>query len=110
MKSNGGSFGSRRFLCAPIATVGSEPLTDPGDAGILPHMATQQNNTQQRYENPLIARYASNGMGHIFSGQFKFSTWRRLWLALAQSQQALGLGITDRQLAAMAGHLDDIDF
>ena len=89
---------------------GSEPLTGPGDAVILPHMATQHKNTQQRYENPLIARYASNAMGHVFSGQFKFSTWRKLWLALAQSQQALGLGITDRQLSAMAKHLDDIDF
>jgi len=62
------------------------------------------------YENPLISRYSSTEMLEIFSPRYKFSTWRRLWLALAQSQAKLGLHITQRQLAQMRKHLDDIDF
>jgi adenylosuccinate lyase len=49
-------------------------------------------------------------MRSLFSEQRKFSTWRRLWLALAEAQQQLGLDITDAQLAAMRTHLDDIDY
>ena len=63
-----------------------------------------------RYENPLVSRYASDEMLSAFSPQFKFSTWRRLWLALAQCEAELGLPITQRQLRQMAQHLDDIDF
>ena len=63
-----------------------------------------------RYENPLVSRYASDAMSYVWSPQKKFSTWRRLWLALAQSQQELGLNIDDEQLTEMAAHLDDIDF
>lgn len=62
------------------------------------------------YENPLTERYAGEEIKGIFSPQKKFSTWRRLWLALAESQQELGLPITDGQLAQMREHLDDIDF
>ncbi len=62
------------------------------------------------YESPFSGRYASKAMRQLFSGQRKFSTWRRLWLALAQEQQKLGLAITDGQLKEMADHLDDIDF
>ena len=47
------------------------------------------------YENPLCSRYASEQMQHLFSPQWKFSTFRRLWLALAESEQELGLSITD---------------
>ena len=61
------------------------------------------------YQNPLCTRYAGNEMQRIFSDQQKFSTWRRLWLALAESEQALGLPITDAQLDEMRLHLDDID-
>ena len=50
------------------------------------------------YENPLCSRYASEKMQHLFSPQWKFSTFRRLWLALAESEQELGLPITDEQL------------
>ena len=64
----------------------------------------------QTYENPLISRYASAEMLTIFSPQFKFGAWRRLWLALAESQAELGLPIKPRQLADMRRHLDDIDF
>jgi len=62
------------------------------------------------YENPLVSRYASGQMLKIFSPQFKFSWWRRLWLALAESQKELGLQIKPNQLAQMRKHLDDIDF
>ncbi len=62
------------------------------------------------YENPLCARYASRTMQHIFSPDFKFSTWRRLWIALAESEQELGLPITDEQLDEMRAHIDDIDY
>jgi adenylosuccinate lyase len=62
------------------------------------------------YVSPLEGRYASPEMREIFSDQRKFSTWRRLWLALAESQQALGLDISDQQLSQMREHLDDIDF
>lgn len=53
------------------------------------------------YENPLCSRYASEQMQHLFSPQWKFSTFRRLWLALAESEQELGLSITDEQLEEM---------
>ena len=62
------------------------------------------------YQNPLCTRYAGKDMQRIFSDQQKFSTWRRLWLALAESEQALGLPITDAQLDEMRLHLDDIDY
>ena len=62
------------------------------------------------YENPLCGRYADEQMQRLFSDQVKFSTWRRLWLILAESEQALGLPITDAQLSELRAHLDDIDF
>ena len=62
------------------------------------------------FQNPLCTRYAGKEMQRIFSDQQKFSTWRRLWLALAESEQALGLPITDAQLDEMRLHLDDIDY
>ena len=62
------------------------------------------------YESPLAGRYASEAMQRLFSPQRKFSTWRRLWLALAEAEQKLGLDISDQQLREMTDHLDDIDF
>ena len=62
------------------------------------------------YESPLCGRYADEEMRRIFSDDRKFSTWRRLWLALAESEQALGLPITDEQLCEMRAHLDDVDY
>lgn len=62
------------------------------------------------YENPLCKRYAGREMQEIFSDDRKFSTWRRLWLALAESEQQLGLDITDEQLDEMRAHLYDIDY
>ena len=64
----------------------------------------------ERYESPLCARYADEEMKHIFSDDRKFSTWRRLWLLLAESEQELGLPISDEQLEEMRAHLTDIDY
>ncbi|MBY0525028.1 MAG: adenylosuccinate lyase [Gemmataceae bacterium] len=70
------------------------------------------------YDNPLVTRYASREMAELWGPQRKFSTWRRLWLALAEAQHELGLlaadgvqpGIRPEQLDALRAHLDDIDF
>ncbi len=69
-----------------------------------------EQNQNTRYQSPLSSRYASDEMQRLFSAQFKFSTWRRLWLMLAESEKELGLNITDEQLDEMRAHLDDIDF
>jgi adenylosuccinate lyase len=61
------------------------------------------------YQNPLIERYASDEMSRIFSAATKFSTWRRLWLALAEAEQELGLPVSDEALQQMRAHLDNID-
>jgi adenylosuccinate lyase len=58
------------------------------------------------YRNPLVERYASREMAAIFSDRAKFGTWRRIWLALAEAEQELGLPITDAQLGAMRSKLD----
>jgi adenylosuccinate lyase len=63
-----------------------------------------------RYESPLVARNASEAMVRLWSPQFKFHTWRRIWLALAEGQKDLGLPITDQQVQQMREHLEDIDF
>ena len=67
-------------------------------------------NNKDSYISPLSTRYASAEMQHIFSENFKFRTWRRLWIALARAEQALGLDITDEEIAEMEAHKDDIDY
>ena len=62
------------------------------------------------YESPLCSRYASREMQFIFSPDFKFSTWRKLWIALAESEQELGLDISEAQLVEMRAHICDIDY
>jgi adenylosuccinate lyase len=62
-----------------------------------------------RWQSPLVERYASPEMAYLWSDDHKFRTWRRLWLALAEAEQALGLAITDAQLDELRQHLDDID-
>lgn len=62
------------------------------------------------YENPLISRYASREMATLWGAQRKFSTWRRLWIALAESQAELGLPISEAQLAELRANVDNIDF
>lgn len=64
----------------------------------------------ERYESPLCARYASKEMQKLFSAQKKFSTWRRLWIALAEAEQALGLDIQDAQIEQLREFQDQIDF
>ena len=64
----------------------------------------------QTYQSPLASRNASPAMQRIWSPRFKFTTWRRLWLALAESEQQLGIAITDEQLDQMREHLEDIDY
>ncbi len=64
----------------------------------------------QVYQSPLVSRNASAEMLAVFSPQRKFSTWRRIWLALAEAEKQLGLPVTEEQLAQMRLHLDDIDF
>lgn len=62
------------------------------------------------YETPLGRRYASREMLRIFSDDMKFSTWRKLWIALAESEKELGINITDDQIAEMREHIYDIDY
>ncbi len=62
------------------------------------------------YESPFSKRYASRQMQEIFSEQHKFRTWRKLWIALAEAEQSLGLAITDEQLAELRAHAEDINY
>ncbi|MBQ9926367.1 MAG: adenylosuccinate lyase [Lachnospiraceae bacterium] len=62
------------------------------------------------YQSPLCERYASREMQCIFSNDRKFSTWRKLWVALAESEQELGLPISDEQIKEMKEHIFDIDY
>ena len=62
------------------------------------------------YESPLSARYADKEMKYLFSPDMKFRTWRRLWIALAEAEQELGLPITDEQIAELKEHADDINY
>ena len=62
-----------------------------------------------RYISPLSTRYASAEMQYLFSQDFKFRTWRRLWIALARAEKTLGLAITDEQIAELEAHRDDIN-
>ena len=61
-----------------------------------------------RYISPLSERYASKEMQFIFSEDKKFRTWRKLWIALAETEKELGLDITDEQIEEMKAHQDDI--
>ena len=63
-----------------------------------------------RYVSPLSERYASKEMQYIFSPDMKFRTWRKLWIALAETEQELGLPITDEQIAELKAHADDINY
>ncbi|MFQ7292550.1 MAG: adenylosuccinate lyase [Monoglobales bacterium] len=62
------------------------------------------------YESPLNSRYASKEMLYLFSPDKKFSTWRKLWIALAESEKELGLDITDEQIAEMKEHIYDVNY
>ena len=62
------------------------------------------------YQSPLNSRYASKEMQYIFSPDKKFKTWRRLWIALAESEKELGLDITDEQIAELKANMDNINY
>lgn len=62
------------------------------------------------YQSPLNGRYASEEMKHLFSDDVKFSTWRELWVALAEAEKQLGLDISDEQIAEMQNHICDINY
>ena len=63
-----------------------------------------------RYVSPLSERYASKEMQYIFSPDMKFRTWRRLWIALAETEKELGLNITQEQIDELKAHKDDINY
>ena len=63
-----------------------------------------------RYQSPLSERYAGKEMQYIFSPELKFRTWRRLWIALAETEMELGLPVTQAQIDEMKAHADDINF
>ena len=63
-----------------------------------------------RYQSPFSERYASKEMQYIFSPEKKFRTWRKLWIALAETEKELGLPITDEQISELKEHQDDINF
>jgi len=66
--------------------------------------------SRETYENPLITRYASKEMSYIFSDDKRFSTWRKLWVALAEGEKELGLNITDEQINEMKENIYNIDY
>ena len=66
--------------------------------------------SNDRYVSPLSERYASREMQYIFSPDMKFRTWRRLWIALAETEKELGLPITQEQIDELKSHADDINY
>ena len=66
--------------------------------------------SKQVYESPLSSRYASDEMQYIFSPDKKFTTWRRLWIALARAEMELGLPVTQEQIDEMEAHIHEIDY
>ena len=62
------------------------------------------------YESPLSSRYADQEMKYLFSPDMKFRTWRRLWIALAESEMELGLPVTQEQVDELKAHADDINY
>jgi adenylosuccinate lyase len=71
---------------------------------------TAEDAKYDRFESPLVERYAGDAMKRLFSPRTKFQTWRRLWIALAESQKELGLAITADQIAEMRRHAATINF
>ncbi|MCI1958683.1 MAG: adenylosuccinate lyase [Clostridia bacterium] len=65
---------------------------------------------RSKYENPLNSRYASEEMSYLFSPDYKFKTWRKLWIALAETEKELGLNITQEQIDEMKKYQDDINY
>lgn len=70
----------------------------------------EQEFVKDTYQNPLCERYASREMIYLFSPDKKFTTWRKLWVALAEAQKELGLPITDEQIEELKAHINDINY
>ena len=68
------------------------------------------NGETSKYISPFSTRYASDEMQYLFSQDCKFTTWHKLWIALAKGEQLQGLPITDEQIAELEAHADDIDY
>ncbi len=66
--------------------------------------------SREGYVSPFSTRYASPEMQHVFSDDFKFTTWRRLWVALAKAEHALGLDVTQEQIDEMQAHVNDVNY
>lgn len=66
--------------------------------------------SNDKYQSPLSERYASKEMQYIFSPDMKFKTWRKLWIALAETEKELGLNITEEQIEELKAHADDINY
>ena len=66
--------------------------------------------SHDRYLSPLSERYASKEMQYVFSPDKKFRTWRRLWIALAETEKELGLPITEEQIEELKSHAEDINY
>ena len=62
------------------------------------------------YNSPLNSRYASKEMSYIFSDDMKFSTWRKLWVALAEGEKELGLNISDEQINELKANIHNINY
>ena len=65
---------------------------------------------ENKYQSPLSGRYASPEMQYLFSSEKKFTTWRRLWVALAETEKELGLDITDEQIEELRSHINDVNY
>lgn len=65
---------------------------------------------RNRYSTPLAGRYPSEEMNYIWSDNSKYSTWRKLWMALSETEKELGIDITDEQINEMKAHIYDIDY
>ena len=66
--------------------------------------------SRDTWSSPLAERYASQAMLSLWSPNRRYGLWRRLWLALAEGERALGVAIPDEALSQMRAHLDDIDY
>src|SRR5204863_7227732 len=74
------------------------------------HRGYNPNVKRDSASNPLTDRYASREMSFLFSPDFKFRTWRRLWIALAEAEKELGFPITDAQIAELRAHANEINY
>ena len=90
-------------------TSGDGPVSSNTVASNTVASNTAASRLSEAPQNPLHERYASREMARLFSAQHRFRTWRRIWVALAESQQALGLDISDQQLDALRAAQDTID-